>query len=259
MTNAPPPAPPLTIICPAYNEEGAIAQAVEDVARHVFPIVPGAQLLVINDGSRDSTGCILDEIAAADSRVRIIHKPNGGHGPALRAGLEAARGEYLMLIDSDRQMPLDEFASHWRDAQSRHAVFALRRERDDPAIRLVLTRWVRRVACGLFGVRPQSVPDLNVPYKILRSDLWQAASPLIPPDTLAPSLFLAIVAHAGGWNVLQVPLTHRPRTTGEVSIRRWRLFRFCLRGLGQLLAFRIRTWRHGMPRAAAGDATRRES
>lgn len=240
--------PPLTVICPAYNEEGAIAQAVEDVRRHVFPVVPGAELIVVNDGSRDRTGQILDDIAANDPRVRVIHKVNGGHGPALRTGLDAARGAFVMLIDSDRQMPLDGFSQHWRDAQPRHALFALRHNRDDPAVRLVLTRWVRRVACMLFGVRTPHTPDLNVPYKIVRRDLWEAARPMIPPETLAPSLFLAILAHAGGWRVQQVPVTHKPRTTGVVSIRRWRLFKFCARGLAQLIVLRVRAWRHGVPR-----------
>src|SRR5690349_17973819 len=98
---------------PVYNEEGAIVQAVDEVQRHVLDFVPGSQLIVVDDGSRDRTAELLDQAAAADPRVMVIHQANGGHGNALLTGLKAATGEYLFLIDSDRQIPLDEFPKAW--------------------------------------------------------------------------------------------------------------------------------------------------
>lgn len=96
---------PLSVVMPAYNEEAAIEQALREVQRHVLTLIPGAEVIVVNDGSRDGTGLILDRLVAENSSLRVIHQPNGGHGRALRTGLDAARGEHVFLIDSDRQIP----------------------------------------------------------------------------------------------------------------------------------------------------------
>src|SRR5262245_26499012 len=103
----------LSVIMPVYNEQDAIVSAVEEVQRQVLDHVGGSELVVVDDGSRDRTGALLDEAAAKDARVRVIHQPNGGHGAAVLTGLKASHGEYVFLIDSDRQIPLDEFASAW--------------------------------------------------------------------------------------------------------------------------------------------------
>jgi glycosyltransferase involved in cell wall biosynthesis len=225
----------LTVVMPAFNEEGAIAAAVADVQRQVLSHVAGAELVIVNDGSRDATGAILDRLAADDSRLRVIHQPNGGHGRALRAGLDAARGEYVLLLDSDRQIPLERFDQFWRLARGRDAVLGVRAGRRDPWPRLVLTRAVRLALWLLFDVR---LRDANAPCKSVRREVWLHAAAAIPPDSLAPSLMLAIFLRRAGYAVVEFPVAHRPRDTGEVSLRAGKLFRFCLRGLGQLLAFR---------------------
>jgi glycosyltransferase involved in cell wall biosynthesis len=223
---------------PVYNEEDAIAAAVDDVKQHVLGAVPGAELVVVNDGSRDRTGALLDAMAAGEPRLRVIHQPNAGHGGAVIAGIEAARGDCMFLIDSDRQIPLDDFAGAWAALQAgRDAVFGVRRRRHDPALRLYLTRVIRRSIQALFGVR---LADANVPYKLLRRAVWQQARPVIPDGTLAPSLFLAIVARVRGFNILEVDVVHKERDTGEVSIRRLKLLKFCARGLSQMLELRRR-------------------
>ena len=227
---------PLSVVMPVYNEEDAIGAAVEDVKRHVLSSVPGAELVIVNDGSRDRTGAMLDAISAEDSRIRVIHQANSGHGGALIAGIEAARGECLFLIDSDRQILLDDFATTWAAlAAGRDAVFGVRRRRHDPPLRLYLSRFVRRSIQSLFGVK---LADANVPYKLFRRSVWQQARPQIPNDTLAPSLFLAIVARLRGCNILEVDVVHKERDTGEVSIRRLKLLKFCARGLSQMLELR---------------------
>ena len=229
---------PLSVVMPAYNEEGAIQAAVVEIREWALDRVPGAVLVVVDDGSRDRTGAILDQLAAADPRIRVIHRPNGGHGPALRTGLEAARGERLLLVDSDRQIPLSAFPSLWEAvAGGRDAAFGVRARRQDPPLRLWLTGVVRRALTLLFAIR---LADANVPFKLLRRRLWDDARDLIPADTLAPSLFLAVFAAVRRYDVAEIVVPHCERQTGVVSIRRWRLVRFCARALRQLLAFRRR-------------------
>jgi hypothetical protein len=86
-----------------------------------------------------------------------------------------------------------------------------------------------------FGVR---LADANVPYKLLRRSVWQEASACIPAGTLAPSLFLAIHAKARGHDILEIDVPHKERQTGEVSIKRLKLLKFCAAGLRQMSAFR---------------------
>jgi dolichol-phosphate mannosyltransferase len=226
----------LSVVMPAYNEEGAIAEATAEVREWVLDKIPGSELVVVNDGSRDRTGAILDGLAAGDARIRVIHKANGGHGPALRTGIDAAQGDRLFLIDSDRQIPLSAFQPLWDAVESgRDAAFGIRTHRQDPTLRLWLTRVIRYVLPILFGAR---ITDANVPFKLLRRPVWEGARPLLPPDTLAPSLFLAVYAASRHYDEAYIPVPHRERQTGTVSIRRWRLIKFCARAFGQLVTFR---------------------
>jgi glycosyltransferase involved in cell wall biosynthesis len=232
---------PLSVVMPVYNEEGAIESAVAEVTEHVLDRVAGAELVVVNDGSRDRTGALLDAAAARDPRVRVIHQPNAGHGGALINGMQASRGQYIFLVDSDRQIALDRFPDAWAAVNAgRDAVFGIRRRRHDPAMRLYLSRLVRQGVTVLFGVR---LEDANVPYKLFRRAIWDQARPAIPDGTLAPSLFLAILTKLHGHDIVEVEVVHKERDTGEVSIRRMKLLKFCVRGLSQLLELRRRVSR----------------
>jgi dolichol-phosphate mannosyltransferase len=233
-----PDAAQLSVVMPVYNEAEAIAAAVEEVQRLVLDLVPGSELVVVNDGSRDNTGALLDAAASRDPRIRVIHQKNGGHGAALLTGLRAASGEYLFLIDSDRQIPLDGFASAWHQVTNgRDAVFGVRRRRYDPALRLYITTLVRRSVNVLFRVK---LYDANVPFKLFRRAIWNDARECVPDGTLAPSMFLAIVAKSRGYNILELDVTHKERNTGEVSLRRLKLLKFCAQGFSQMIALRSR-------------------
>lgn len=228
--------PSLTVIMPAYNEEEAIREAVLEVQEQVLERIPKSGLLVVNDGSKDSTGAILDELAATDERLTVVHKENGGHGPAIITGLQQATGDRVFLVDSDCQMPLSSLIELWTAMNEGYdAAFGVRRKRDDPQLRLWLTALIRNTLPLLFGVRMR---DANVPYKLLKRETWEAASAHIPADTLAPSIFLAMYMKRRGLRIAEIDVPHRERQTGEVSIKRWKLVKFCAAAFKQMLAFR---------------------
>jgi glycosyltransferase involved in cell wall biosynthesis len=85
----------VSVIIPAYNEAGGISAVLQDVTS----VVPGAEMLVVDDGSSDDTG----EIAAAAGARVIRHKTNRGYGRALKTGVRAAQGEIVVLFDADGQ------------------------------------------------------------------------------------------------------------------------------------------------------------
>ena len=91
------PRPLLTIVVPAYN-----AAAYLDRALAPLRGVDDVEVIVVDDGSRDDTAAIADRYAAEDpAAFRVIHQPNTGHGGAINAGIAAARGAYLKVLDAD--------------------------------------------------------------------------------------------------------------------------------------------------------------
>jgi glycosyltransferase involved in cell wall biosynthesis len=88
----------LSVVMPAYNER----ETVGSVIRRILTEIPlNLELIVVDDGSTDGTGAILDEIAAKDERIQVIHKPNGGKTSALIRGFEVSRGQIVIIQDAD--------------------------------------------------------------------------------------------------------------------------------------------------------------
>lgn len=88
----------VSIIVPAYNAAGTLTMCLDSILAQTFP---GFELIVVDDGSKDGTASICDGYAAQDSRVKVIHKANGGVGAARNSGLEIASGEFVAFVDSD--------------------------------------------------------------------------------------------------------------------------------------------------------------
>ena len=88
----------ISVIVPVYNTEKYLRRCVDSILAQTFT---DFELLLINDGSTDSSGAICDEYAQKDSRVRVFHKENGGVSSARNLGLDNAKGEYIAFVDSD--------------------------------------------------------------------------------------------------------------------------------------------------------------
>ena len=88
----------ISVIVPIYNVEPYLHRCVDSILQQTYR---DFELILVDDGSPDSCGVICDEYAAADARVKVIHKSNGGLSDARNAGLEIAQGEYVAFVDSD--------------------------------------------------------------------------------------------------------------------------------------------------------------
>ena len=94
----------ISMVLPAYNEEENICRAVQCADAALDATGLETELIVVNDGSRDRTGDILEALRGQYSRLRVVeHFPNGGYGAALRAGFDAASGEWIFQSDADNQ------------------------------------------------------------------------------------------------------------------------------------------------------------
>ena len=90
--------PKISVIVPVYNTEKYLHRCIDSILSQTFT---DFELLLIDDGSKDSSGAICDEYAAKDNRVRVFHKENGGVSSARNLGLDNATGEWIAFVDAD--------------------------------------------------------------------------------------------------------------------------------------------------------------
>lgn len=90
--------PKVSVIVPVYNVEKYLSKCIDSIINQTLSNI---EIILVNDGSTDNSGKIIDEYAKKDSRIKVIHKKNGGQGSARNAGLDIAKGEYIGFVDSD--------------------------------------------------------------------------------------------------------------------------------------------------------------
>lgn len=88
----------ISVIIPIYNVEKYLEKCIESVIAQTYKNI---EIILVDDGSPDGCGLICDEFAQKDSRIKVIHKENGGLSDARNAGLDITSGEYVMFVDSD--------------------------------------------------------------------------------------------------------------------------------------------------------------
>lgn len=90
--------PRVSVIVPVYNTKRYLPQCLDSICSQT---IEELEIICVDDGSTDGSGELLDGYALRDPRVRVLHRPNRGYGAAMNAGLEAARGEYIGIVESD--------------------------------------------------------------------------------------------------------------------------------------------------------------
>ena len=88
----------ISIVIPVYQAEHFLQDSVESALTQTLTDI---EIILVNDGSRDRSGIICDEIASKDKRVKVIHKENEGQSAARNAGIDAAKGKYISFMDHD--------------------------------------------------------------------------------------------------------------------------------------------------------------
>lgn len=229
----------LYIVIPAYNESENIRQVVNDW----YPIVEAhdgngtSRLVIVDDGSRDDTYAILQEMAKSRPLLEPLTKPNGGHGAAILYGYRfaLARGaDFVFQTDSDGQTLPTEFAPFWEQRNDFDMVIGQRIGRQDGISRVFVTRTLRLVIRLCFGV---FVPDSNTPYRLMKADMLRGCLELIPDDFFLSNVLISVICAKKGFKVQYIPITFRPRQGGVNSINLRRIFRIGLRALTDFRQF----------------------
>ena len=107
--------PAISVIVPVYNTEKYLRRCIDSIlSQTLSQTFTDFELLLINDGSTDSSGEICDQYAAKDERVRVFHKENGGVSSARNVGLDEARGEWIAFVDSDDWVEFGYLLAFWQ-------------------------------------------------------------------------------------------------------------------------------------------------
>lgn len=112
--------PKVSVIIPTYNVEKYLVECLESVINQTLQDI---EIICIDDGSTDNSGKILDEYVAKDSRIKVIHKENGGYGKAMNVGLDNATGEYIGIVEPDDYIELNMYEVLYQKASSQNAEF----------------------------------------------------------------------------------------------------------------------------------------
>lgn len=203
----------ISLILPAHNE----AENIEPVVRRALEVLPryfeSFEVIVVNDGSRDATGEIIDRLAREDSRVQAIHhKKNRGYGGALTSGFEASTGDHVMFMDADRQFDIADIERLYPFIPSHEIVAGFRMMRQDELHRRVFAEIFNLVVRVLFGVH---LRDIDCAFKVFDGELIRSLR-LSSPGALINTEIQA-KARRQGAKLQQVGVRHFPRIAGEAT------------------------------------------
>lgn len=151
---------------PAFDEEQSIRDMVLGVCAHLETTSIDYEVIVVNDGSQDRTGEILDELSAEEPRVQHRrHRTTRGYGAALRTGFRTATRSHIFYMGSHGQIRIEDLPRLLALAGDRHIVSGYRRDRRDSLVRRLNARMFGGLVVPmLVGVR---VKDLNCGFKLI--------------------------------------------------------------------------------------------
>ena len=214
------PAPFVSVIVPAYNEERRLADSLKQIQAYFEARNYLSEVIVVDDGSVDRTAHIVEESMRMFPALRLVRATHGGKGHACKQGVLASRGEWLFLCDSDLSMPIEEFAKFEPLFDGRYEIVIASREaagarrHGEPKYR----HWMGRVFNWL--VRTWAVRDIQDTQCGFKSFRAGAAKTLFGKQTIDGLGFdveVLFIAQKRGYRIAEVPINWHYRTHSKVK------------------------------------------
>jgi glycosyltransferase involved in cell wall biosynthesis len=200
----------LTVTVPIYNEEANIVPLYEKIRDAMHALGKPWELVLVNDGSSDQSPALLDELAARDPRITVVHFPrNYGQTAAMMAGMDHARGEIIVPMDGDLQNdPADIGRLLDKLGEGFDVVSGWRKDRQDHAIKRTLpSRLANSLISRVSGVH---LHDYGCSLKAYRREVLEGVKLYGEMHRFVP-----IYAAWNGARVAEIPVTHHARLHGE--------------------------------------------
>ncbi len=229
--------PALSYFFPAHNEAANLAGLVEEALATLPALAEQFEIVIVDDGSKDATPALADELAAAHPEVRAVHHPvNLGYGAALRTGFAAARFDHLAFTDGDRQFKVADIGRLIERLQAGNAdaVVGFRIRRADPLVRTVYARLYRLANRIFFGL---TVRDVDCACKLFKRAALDGVS--VESGGAFFSAELLIKLRARGRRIDEVGVPHYPRTAGSPTGAKPQVV---FRAVRDFWALRLRLW-----------------
>lgn len=205
-TDAPEPA--LSIVVPVCNEEASLDLLYGELILALDRIELSSEIIFVDDGSRDSSLCVLKALEVKDARVRIIRlDANHGQSTALDAGFRAARGQYTATLDADLQNDPADIGKLLPYLETADVVNGVRATRRDTLSKRLSSRVANRVRNWATGA---NVSDIGCSLRVMRTHYLRKIKLYRGMHRFLPTL-LAME----GARLVEVDVSHRPRQYGE--------------------------------------------
>jgi glycosyltransferase involved in cell wall biosynthesis len=203
----------LSVVLPAHNE----VDNIPDVTQRALEVLPelaeSFEIIIVDDGSVDGTGALLDRLAAQHPEIRAVHHPkNRGYGAALTSGFQAACGDFIMFMDADQQFDIADLSYLAPFVGKYDIVAGYRIDRQDARYRILYANMFKLVVRMLFHV---SSRDTDCAFKVFRADLLKSMQ-LESPGALINTEILAKSSRSRA-TYIEVGVHHYPRKRGESS------------------------------------------
>lgn len=205
-------APGISVFFPAYNDAGTIGSLVLAALHVLKELTDDYEVIVVNDGSTDYTAEVLDDLAAQNERVKIVHhQRNRGYGGALRTGFETASKELVFYTDGDAQYDPHEL----RDLYARlepgvDVVNGFKIARSDPFHRKIIGRVYHHTVKLMFGFK---LRDVDCDFRLIRRRVFDVIE--LESDSGTICLELVKKLQDAGFRFAEVPVHHYHRTYGK--------------------------------------------
>ncbi len=200
----------LSVFLPFYNEEDIIDTVIEDTYKFLDSLDHEFELIIVNDGSTDSTESLANHLAENYAKVRALHHDtNKGYGRALATGFEESQNNLVFYTDGDGQFDITELEKLLDHINSYDLVIGYREDRKDGLPRIVVSKVFNILARRLL---PIDVLDIDCAFKLGHKDILKDIE--IETDRTADAELLAKAAVQDA-NIKQVPVKHFERDEGE--------------------------------------------
>ena len=209
MTN-----PHLSVIVPAFNEEARISTCVEQMTSYLSGKPFEWELIVVNDGSTDSTARIIAGLAAADSRVKAIDASHAGKGAAVKRGMLEAKGAWRFLADADLSMPPDNLSRFFDGPEGRPRYDVSIGSREAAGAERFNEPWIRHLIGRVFNwtvkvVAVRGIEDTQCGFKLYSAAAAETVFPLQRFDGWTFDVENLLIARKAGFTIGEVPIDWR--------------------------------------------------
>ena len=229
----------LCVVMPVYNEQAAIGNVLKKWDSALASLGIDYHIYAYNDGSKDNTLSVMREVAehSASARIKVCDKPNGGHGNTILTGYRdavEAGYDWIFQVDSDDEMGPEKFAELWGRRTDYDFLVGIRDGRVQALPRRIISLISRLCVRVFYG---RGIWDVNTPYRLMRVAAFKDLFKEIPLSTFAPNVILSGLSARHGLRYFETPVPQHDRTTGEVSIRKWKLLKAAIRSFWQTVWF----------------------